>query len=444
MAPLVEQPVAPPPDVDHETAVPGGLQLPPQARGVRVQRPRSAERPEAPDLAQQFLLREHTLRVGHQLDEQLVLLAGESGRSAVDRDAPRCPVELDRPGLDDGVRGRRRPSQDGADPGEQLLVLERPSQEVVAAAFERPDAVDRIRVRIAEDDDRDVAEPTAAFVERRRSAEQDEIGPGVVVDETEAVTRQVPDERRLGLEDEECIRHRIDASSVLRTRLDVLSLEIVTNDLQPAGADYAPKEPDPQDPREREPEHGDDVDPEQVRARLGEDPDQARSDQAAGDNHRDHEPVEDDVDLGHQIVEPLVDEADLDLAVPNLLERVVDLVRELERDLAEADRLLPRAGGHAPRPEPLEHQAPRVRPRDLEDVEVRVQPDTHRAERRDRAVEEQEPSRQPQIHRVDQLERLTDHLQRVDLGEARAVVPVVELLQFDAELLLPLFRIPDT
>ena len=65
-----------------------------------------------------------------------------------------------------------------------------------------------------------------------------------------------------------------------------------------------------------------------------------------------------------------------------------------------------------------QHQRARVRLRDLEDVEVRVELDADRAERRDRLVEQHEARRQPQVHRVDQLERLADHLQRVDLGEA--------------------------
>ena len=64
---------------------------------------------------------------------------------------------------------------------------------------------------------------------------------------------------------------------------------------------------------------------------VGEDPDQARADQPAGDDERDHEPVERDVELVHELVEPLVHEADLDLAVAQLLEHVVHLVRVLAR-----------------------------------------------------------------------------------------------------------------
>ena len=44
---------------------------------------------------------------------------------------------------------------------------------------------------------------------------------------------------------------------------------------------------------------------------------------------------------------------------------------------------------------------------------------------------------------VDQPERLADDLDRVDLGQARAVVAVVDLAQLGAELLLALLRIAD-
>ena len=50
------------------------------------------------------------------------------------------------------------------------------------------------------------------------------------------------------------------------------------------------------------------------------------------DDDRHDEPVEDDVELVQELVQPLVDEADLDLAVAHLLQDVVHLVRQLERD----------------------------------------------------------------------------------------------------------------
>ena len=57
------------------------------------------------------------------------------------------------------------------------------------------------------------------------------------------------------------------------------------------------------------------------------------------------------------------------------------------------------------------------------------------------AVEQEVARRQLQVHRVDQLKRLANDLQRIDLGEARAVVAVVHLAQLGAELLLALARI---
>ena len=132
-----------------------------------------------------------------------------------------------------------------------------------------------------------------------------------------------------------------------------------------------------------------------MRPRLGEDPDQARADQTAGHDHRDDEAVEDHVHPVEQVVEPFVHEAHLDLAVAHLLEHVVDLVGELECDLAQPQRLLARARRDPARTKALHQQAARVRARDLEDIEVGIEADADRAQGRDRLVEQQEPRRQP-------------------------------------------------
>ena len=137
--------------------------------------------------------------------------------------------------------------------------------------------------------------------------------------------------------------------------------------------------------------------PSSVRPLLGEDADQARADQPAGHDERDDEPVERDVEAQHELVEPLVHEADLDLAVAHLLEDVVHLVRQDSRTMrAELARSSLRDARRASRSgrEALEHQVARVRLRDLEDVEVRVELDADRAERRDRLVEQDEARRQ--------------------------------------------------
>ena len=97
-------------------------------------------------------------------------------------------------------------------------------------------------------------------------------------------------------------------------------------------------------------------------------------------------------------------EADLDLAVAQLLHHVVELVRELGRDERELRQLAPSLARERARRQALAQQRARVRPRDLEHVEVLVELDPDGAERRDRLVEEHEARRQLQVHRVDELE----------------------------------------
>ena len=99
----------------------------------------------------------------------------------------------------------------------------------------------------------------------------------------------------------------------------------------------------PRTAESEEAEHRDDVQPENVRAGLREDADQARPDQPAGDDSAITSRLNSASSFVHQVVEPLVHEADLDLAVAHLLERVVDLVRQLRRHLREPPALAPRA-----------------------------------------------------------------------------------------------------
>ena len=98
--------------------------------------------------------------------------------------------------------------------------------------------------------------------------------------------------------------------------------------------------------------------------------------------------------------------------------------------------LLARAQRQPARREPLEHELARVRLRDLEHVEVRVDLEADGGERRDRAVEEHEARRQLELQAEDQAEDLADDLDRVDLVQARAVVAVVDVAQLGDELLL--------
>jgi hypothetical protein len=71
---------------------------------------------------------------------------------------------------------------------------------------------------------------------------------------------------------------------------------------------------------------------------------------------------------------PLVHEADLDLAVPDLLHEVVELVRRLGEHLRVAECLAPRsAARHDAGANRSSIRSRGVRPRDLEDVEVRIE-----------------------------------------------------------------------
>ncbi len=90
------------------------------------------------------------------------------------------------------------------------------------------------------------------------------------------------------------------------------------------------------------------------------------------------------------------------------------------------------------RMEAFREQPPCVGLRDLEDVDVRIHLLADRGERRDRLVEHHEAAREPKVHRVDQLEPLANDLNRVDVREPGAVVPVEEDAKLGAELLLAL------
>jgi hypothetical protein len=79
--------------------------------------------------------------------------------------------------------------------------LERLRQQVVAAAIERADAVDRVRLRLAENDHRNIAVTRAASIQRGRVSQEDEIRSRPGVDDQEAVVGQMPLEKpaRVGL-----------------------------------------------------------------------------------------------------------------------------------------------------------------------------------------------------------------------------------------------------
>src|SRR4051812_23992453 len=256
----------------------------------------------------------------------------------------------------------------------------------------------------------------------------------------------------------------VEANAPVRPRPDVLCAGTWTNnshrafrveppqtrprrrrlrDSETAAADDAPQQPDAEQAAEREADHREDVHACELRPVRREDADQARADQAADHDERDHEPVQRRRQPSHELVQPLVDEADLDLAVAQLLHDVVKLVRKLLCDRGQAQELAPTLPGERARAQPLAHQRPRERRRHLEDVEVLVQLHTHRAQSRDRLVEHHEARRHLQVHRIDEVEAFADDLDRVDVRERGAVVLVVELPHPRAKFLFLLARIGD-
>ena len=113
--------------------------------------------------------------------------------------------------------------------------------------------------------------------------------------------------------------------------------------LDPARAEHAEEEPEPEHAREDEADHGEEVDAEDLGPSGHEGAEDARPEQSAGDDHREDQTVEDEVDPLHELVEPLVHEPHLELPVPELLEDVVHLERELAADRRQVDRITGRA-----------------------------------------------------------------------------------------------------
>src|SRR5215218_7998355 len=213
---------------------------------IRVQQTRATDRAKAPDVAQQLLFGEDARRLRRKLHHQLVLLRRERHRPAMDGDAPRAAVDRERAGRQALAQAGLRPSQHGMDAGDELLVVEGPRDEVVAAALEGMDAVDGIGgARSSEDDHRHVTVPGppgltgpqhATHLKRRRirqAADQHEVGAlaldqferfatGVSSEHREAVAREVPREEltrsRLGLREEQRLRHETTLSPAPRPR----------------------------------------------------------------------------------------------------------------------------------------------------------------------------------------------------------------------------------
>src|ERR1041385_9485439 len=93
-------------DIEHAILGASDCELASQARRVRVQRARSAQGDEAPDLAEQLLLGEDARGIRGELRDELELLRGERDREAVDGDAARRAGERPRARRARPARGR--------------------------------------------------------------------------------------------------------------------------------------------------------------------------------------------------------------------------------------------------------------------------------------------------------------------------------------------------
>ena len=114
----------------------------------------------------------------------------------------------------------------------------------------------------------------------------------------------------------------------------------------------------------------------------------------------------------------------------------MDLIRQLEHHPAVVGELTSRTASERLRRVPARNQFGRVRLGHLEHVEVGIELGADAPQGRERLVEQGKPRRQLHLHPVDQCERLADYLERVDLTERGALVPVEHLAQLDPKLLL--------
>ena len=103
----------------------------------------------------------------------------------------------------------------------------------------------------------------------------------------------------------------------------------------PPRAEDPPHQPQPEDARDEEPERGDDVQPEHLRPGVAKTPIRLDPISPAATTNAMISRLIATSSLLHELVQPLVDEADLDLTVSHLLEHVVHLVRVLGEDRRE-------------------------------------------------------------------------------------------------------------
>src|SRR4051795_1391150 len=122
-----------------------GLELAPQVRDEDLDRVRRRERVVAPDLLQEALAGDDDALVAHEVLEELELALGELDLALAALDLVRVGVQR-QVGDDERRAAPRGPAaQQRAQPGEQLLALERLDEVVVGARVEALDArLDRV------------------------------------------------------------------------------------------------------------------------------------------------------------------------------------------------------------------------------------------------------------------------------------------------------------
>src|SRR6476659_10031687 len=98
------------------------------------------------------------MRLRSKLRDELELLRRQEHGDVADSDPASRAVDDEVAGDEHVARGRPAPADERADAREQLLVRERPADDVVGTAIEGADTLDRVGRR-REDDDRDVAIP---------------------------------------------------------------------------------------------------------------------------------------------------------------------------------------------------------------------------------------------------------------------------------------------
>src|SRR6266508_1795214 len=170
-----DEPVPHSPHVEDVGGLGRAVELAPQPRRMRVQRARTPERPEAPDVAQELFFLEDPFGILGERDEELVLLGGELHRLAGQSDDSGGEVDLEVAHRQARVPQPVRAAEDSTHPREQLVVDEGLHDVVVAAPREAAHAVDGIAAR-AHHDDGDVAVPAAPRLSVAQAAAELESG----------------------------------------------------------------------------------------------------------------------------------------------------------------------------------------------------------------------------------------------------------------------------